>query len=79
MIKVIEQSTSDREKEIISIFTEVKPLLDDGYSFSKALQLTGHPVYNYKSGWFKHLVEYARTQGYDFNKMRGQRKDLKKV
>lgn len=74
MIEVIEQSTSDREKEIKCLFKEAKPLLDEGHSFTNALKLIGHPVYNYHTGWFKHFVEYARTQGYEYNQMRGRRK-----
>lgn len=74
MIEVIQQNTDERKKETIQIFNEIQPLLDDGYSFTGALKKTGHPVYNYKCGWFKHLKEYALTQGYDYNKMRGRRK-----
>jgi len=73
-IRVIQQSTNDRQKETINLFHEIKPYLDEGYSFTRALKICGHTVYNYKSGWFKHLIDYARTQGYDYNTMRGRRK-----
>ena len=74
VIKVIQQSTSDRKQETINLFNKIKPYLDDGYSFTRALKLCGYTVYNYKSGWFKHLIDYARTQGYDYNTIRGRRK-----
>lgn len=74
MIEIIQQSTDERKKETMKLFQEVKPLLDEGYSFTGALKKLGYPVYNYKSGWFKHLKDYALTQGYDYNKMRGRRK-----
>ena len=75
MIKVIEQDTEARLKETHELFMEIKPLLDEGYGFTRALKIKGHPVYNYQGGWFKHLIEYARTQGYEYNKMRGRRKN----
>lgn len=73
-ITVIEQNTDDRNQETINLFNEIRPYLDDGYSFTGALKKCGYTVYNYKSGWFKHLIDYAGTQGYDYNTMRGRRK-----
>ncbi|WP_405286592.1 hypothetical protein [Methanobrevibacter sp.] len=73
-IKVIEQNTNERNQQTIQLFQKIKPYLDEGHSFTRALTICGYKVYNYKSGWFKHLIDYAKTQGYDYNEMRGRRK-----
>ena len=72
MITVVEQSTAERNNEIEMLFEEIKPLLDNGYSFKLALQEIGRIKENHnisvRNGWLKHLIDYAKTQGYDYNK-----------
>ena len=57
-----------------SIIRKNKPLLDEGYSFNKALtEITGRSVTNYRCGWFKDLIDYAKTQGYDYHEYKWKR------
>ena len=74
MIKIIQQSTAERKQETWELFEKIRPLLDQGYSFNKALtEVTDLSVTNYRSGWFKDLIEYAKTQGYDYHEYKWKR------
>ena len=73
-IRVIQQSTAERNKETRELFEKVKPLVDEGYSFRQGLIKLGYNVSNTRSGWYKALVDYARTQGYDHNMYKWKRK-----
>lgn len=74
MIKVIQQSTAERKQETIELFQKIKPLLDKGYSFTKAItKVTDLNVTNYRNGWFKDLIDYAKTQGYDYHEYKWKR------
>lgn len=74
MIRVIQQSTEERKAETIQLFEKIKPLLDKGYSFNKALsEVTDLSVTNYRNGWFKDLINYAKTQGYDYHEYKWKR------
>ena len=74
MIRVIQQSTEERKAETIQLFEKIKPLLDKGYSFNKALsEVTDLSVTNYRNGWFKDLIDYAKTQGYDYHEYKWKR------
>lgn len=74
MIKVIETSTAERKQETIKLFQQIQPLLDKGYSFNKALtEVTDLSVTNFKNGWFKDLIDYAKTQGYDYHEYKWKR------
>ena len=74
MIRVIQQSTEERKAETIQLFEKIKPLLDKGYSFNKALsEVTDLSVTNYRCGWFKDLIDYAKTQGYDYHEYKWKR------
>ena len=68
MIKIISQTTKEREEETIELFNEIKPLLDKGYSYSLAVRTVKNIptiyVSNYK--WFKEVVKYGETQGYRY-------------
>ncbi len=62
MIRVIEQTDSMIEQEAISLFNQIKPLLDEGHSYCSALEtiesgLTRNSIY-------KRVKEYGDTQGY---------------
>lgn len=73
-ITVIEQTTAERKAETRKIFQEIRPYLDQGYSFNKALsEVTDLSVTNYRNGWFKDLIDYAKTQGYDYHEYKWKR------
>ena len=73
-IRVIEQSTSDRRAETKAIFEKVKPLLDQGYGlWSATLKATGRYVHNSRNGWYRELIEYCESQGYNYHEMKGRR------
>lgn len=66
-IKVISQSTKEREQEIIDLFNKAKPYLDDGCSYRLALQkvLGKKPSCSFGGArWYKEFVEYADAHGY---------------
>lgn len=73
-ITVIQQTTAERNKETRELFERIKPLIDDGYSFRQALIKLGYRVSNTRNGWYKDLVDYAQTQGYDHNEYKWKRK-----
>ena len=66
-IKVICQSTKEREQEIVDLFNKAKPYLDDGFSYRSALQkiLGKEPNSNFSQmRWYKDFVDYADAHGY---------------
>ena len=67
MIRVIETTTAERKAETIALFEKIKPYLNQGYSFKKALEKETDLSINFKNGWFKDLINYAKTQGYDYH------------
>ena len=73
-IRVIQQSTAERNAETKELFDRIKPLIDEGYSFRQALIKLGYRVSNTRNGWYKDLVTYAQTQGYDHNEYKWKRK-----
>jgi len=73
-IRVIQQSTAERNAETKRLFDRIKPLIDEGYSFRQALIKLGYRVSNTRNGWYKDLVAYAQTQGYDHNEYKWKRK-----
>ena len=70
MIKVIVQSTSDREQETIQLFERIRPYLDMGYTYASSLRLIGRispkSRVNRNRGWFRDLVDYGESQGYRY-------------
>ena len=73
-IKVIETSTAERKQETIDTFQKVKPYLDRGYSLHQAaVKATGRNVTNVKNGWYRDLIEYAESQGYEYHKIKWSR------
>lgn len=71
---IIEQTTEERNNEIRELFEAIKPLLDDGCPFTRALVEVGRIPYTGSftgsRGWGKDLVEYAKTQGYTMRRIR---------
>ena len=77
-MKVVERNTSERNMETVSLFNQVKPLLEKGYSYNLAVKKVRNTnSLNTGSGWFKELVEYGESQGYlkeDYRSKMGRRK-----
>ena len=66
MIKVITQTTNERKKETKELFEQIRPYLDNGVSFANAVkQVTGKKSFPIHNGFFRELIEYGRTLGYD--------------
>lgn len=61
-LTVIEQSSQEREQEIIDLFNKIKPLLDKGHSYSSALKAIDPSLV--RSRAIKKVKEYGETQGY---------------
>jgi hypothetical protein len=73
-IKVIETSTAERKQETVDIFNKVQPYLDRGYSLRQAvLQCTDRNITNVKNGWYRDLIEYCESQGYEYHKIKWSR------
>lgn len=67
MIRVISQTTAERNQETRELFNEVKPLMDKedltlGQAVKRIKQIPNTNFYN--QAWFKELKNYAKTQGY---------------
>ena len=76
-IKVISQSTKEREQETIDLFNKTKPYLDDGFSYRSALQkvLGKEPNSNFSHfSWYKEFMEYADAHGYPKSEYRYKRR-----
>ena len=77
MITVVEQTTNERREEARQLFEQIKPYLDEGYSYMNACVLVGRCKVNlrnqyYKYGWFKDLKEYGEAMGYPYIKYSGK-------
>lgn len=67
MIKVIQQSTSERMDEIRNGFLRIKPFLDGGFSYNESLREAGLLSVNgswRNRAWTRDVIEYAKKQGY---------------
>ena len=77
-MRVVERNTSERKMETVSLFNQVKPLLEKGYSYNLAVKKVKNlSSLNTTNGWFKELVEYGESQGYlkkDYKSKKGRRK-----
>ena len=77
MITVIEQTTAERQEETKQLFEQIKPLLDEGYSYMTACIMIGKCEHKtrtvqYSRSWFSDLKEYGETQGYPYHKYNGK-------
>lgn len=75
-IRVICDSTSTRRKIAIENFEKVKPFLDEGLIYSTACYRAGL-VKDLAGGWrryawFKDMLEYGESQGYDYRTYSGK-------
>jgi hypothetical protein len=77
-IKVIEQSTQERELETKQLFQKIEPLLRQGYTYRDSLKKIGRITPNSTPsimyGWFKELIDYGKRKGYPYNHTRSGRK-----
>lgn len=67
MIRVIQQSTSERMEETRLGFDRIKPFLDAGFSYNGSLREAGLLSVNgswRNSAWTRDVIEYAKKQGY---------------
>ena len=76
-ITVIEQTTAERYNEIETLFQQIQPLLDDGYSYMGALVHIGRipkrlRSYYYNRRWFQDLKTYGASKGYPYHKYSGK-------
>jgi hypothetical protein len=73
-IRVITQTTAERNQETRELFQQVKPYLDKGYGLWSAVrEIKGTPPSNPYGGWYKDLKNYAIAQGYDYIGNKGHR------
>ena len=54
-----------KEQEIIELFNQIKPLLDQGHSYKSAINMIDPNLI--KNGQSKQIKEYGETQGYPSN------------
>ncbi|MBQ6220157.1 MAG: hypothetical protein IJH63_10465 [Methanobrevibacter sp.] len=74
-IKVISQSTSEREAETKELFEEIKPLLDNHLTYSDAVCQVKNikdKYLIYQRAWFKDLIKYGETKGYPYIRHSGK-------
>ena len=67
MIRVISQSTSERNHETRELFKQCKIYLDKGYSLTQSVRLVKEISYTtgfQNRTWYKELRKYAKSQGY---------------
>lgn len=64
-IKVISQTTREREEETHQLFLQLKPLLDQGYTLSKAVKQELNIKHNafYNQTWYKDLKKHCIDEG----------------
>lgn len=68
-IKVISQTTAEREEETRQLFLQLKPLMDNGYTLSKAVKQELNIKHNafYNQTWYKDLKKECIRQGVNPN------------
>ena len=65
-MRVIELSTKEREQETQQLFEQIKPLLDQGYTYNLALrEVKGLETLNTSNAWYRDVIEYGESQGYN--------------
>ena len=66
-LKVVEQSTAERYEEIVQLLKEIKPLLDNGVPFYRAvMKVKGLKHVGFlNQAWYKDLLEYTVSKGYN--------------
>ena len=72
-IMIIERTDEDCLNETINLFLLIKPLLDDGESYSSAVKKV-HKTASTNLAWYRDLIKYGETQGYPYEKYMRKRK-----
>ena len=76
MMRVIEQTTAERNEETERLFNAIRPLLDEGHSYHSAVKVVknekGEGVRYYSQRWFADLKEYGERNGYPYRKYSGR-------
>ena len=76
MITVIEQTTAERNQETMELFNNIRPYLDQGYTYRSALNEVGRIRRMgggyYTQAWFRELIEYGEKQGYPYKEYKGR-------
>jgi hypothetical protein len=66
-ITVISQTTAERREETAALYQKCLPYIEKGYSIHKAAwKVKGTQPTNSKNGWYRELIDYAISQGYDY-------------
>lgn len=69
MITVKTTTSKERSEEIKELFDKMKPYLDEGLSYRKALNKVKKTNVSYSQRrWYRDLVEYGESQGYEYRK-----------
>lgn len=74
-ITIISQSTSERKMETIELFNKIKPLLDSGLIYTKAIKIVKGLPEEYaltRRKWYRDLVSYGESQGYLYKDYSGK-------
>jgi|GEM_PF-3983309 len=73
-IKVVCQSTAEREQETRELFEACVPYLDKGIGLVNAIMIVKDIPYRhfYNMAWYKEVKAYAESQGYETRKIGGQ-------
>ena len=75
-IKVIQQTTAEREQETKDLWEQIKPLLDQGMIYSaaakKVKKIPGASFNRYQQAWYKDLIAYGESQGYPYDDYSGK-------
>lgn len=64
-LKVISQTTEERKQETHQTFLKLKPLLENGYTLSKAVQIELNIKHRnfYNQAWYKDLKKHCIDEG----------------
>lgn len=64
---IIERTTEDCHNETVDLFNQIKPLLDNGESYSSACKIVlGKTSIGAQLAWYKELIQYGESQGYHY-------------
>ena len=67
-IRVIQQTTSEREQETKELFEQIRTYLEQGYTYRDAVKAVGripeNTNPNIRCSWFHHLVKYGESMGF---------------
>lgn len=69
-MRVIAQTTTERNKETEELFESIKPHLDEGYTYRASLirvgRITSKTGLNIRHGWVRDLIKYGESVGYRY-------------